>query len=1008
MSKRIVLMGMLCLCFAIISFVGGCNRQNSSEDSSLAGKPPTTMNEDSRSPSAPKASRAGSLGQIRRLVSSADWNGAEGLVQAHLVRHPEDPEALILGAQIYSARGKIDQAVAMIDGAATLSSAETPHLQTQAALLLAQSERWSQAIERLEALLREHPEADEARTALVDILNLRGFRFDANQHTRVLCERQQATVDQLRGLITPSRSHTGFQSKPNPDDEALIDKLGELNVARGLFSEGDVNDASKVLSQSQLVEAKHPAAIAFYGQVLLESQQFDQFEGWLRDVDPSCERYPAYWLALGGWAMRERNYRSAVRMFAEAILREPGDLLAIDRMTQSLAAAGDTQTSERFRQRGVEIDELIQTTADFLQNPGAGLQPVISISQILGQVGRPAESLEWLRLGLEQMGSPPEAMRRHQEGVAEMQKAEFQTSTKSNLLCGLDLEAYPLDSIADGGSVEEVDSLPPSSLANRPPSRRPSFVNVAGEVGLDFRYRNAEVPVERELLMFQQAGGGVACIDYDLDGRVDFYVGQAAGDPPDGLGTHPNFLARNLGDRFRDVTQVADCDDRRYAGGVTAGDWNQDGFLDLVVANLQRNTLFINQGDGTFLIHAGDAVWNEEAYTTSVAMGDVDGDHLPDIVEVNYLADPHIFDPIEHHPDGTPIRLPAPLHFQPAVDRVFLSKGDGSLAGQVLGDPDQPLPATGLGVLITDIDGEVGNEIFIANDHMANHFWEPDVNAASQPRWKNSAAVRGVAYGTSGAPLGCMGIAAADFNSDGRIDLHVTNFEKQWSNHYMQTDAGFFEDLVVASGFAEPTYEMVGFGTQAIDYDNNTVIDLMIGNGHIDDLTARGSKQFEMPTQLFGLNQSKFQLLQVVGDDAYWKMGHLTRALAYCDWNRDGRVDVVTTDLKQPLALLENRTDTVYHWLQLRVVGTRSERDAIGATITASFGDQTVTRVVQAGDGFMCKNEPVLCFGLGEQSSIQRLEIRWPDGSLQTFSNLPGDRRWLIIEGDDEAFEVAP
>jgi hypothetical protein len=500
-------------------------------------------------------------------------------------------------------------------------------------------------------------------------------------------------------------------------------------------------------------------------------------------------------------------------------------------------------------------------------------------------------------------------------------------------------------------------------------------------------------------------GGGVACIDYDLDGRVDFYVGQAAGDPP-GKGEQPNLLSRNVGDRFQEITDLAHCDDRGFAGGATSGDWNQDGFPDLVVANLRQNTLFINQGDGTFRVQSGDSAWDEPIYTASVAIGDVSGDHLPDIVEVNYLHDPHIFDPIEHDPDGAPISYPAPLQFQPAIDRVFLSRGDGTLSGQVLGDPDQPLAATGLGILVTNIDGKPGNEILIANDNMPNHLWEQR-KADDDVTWQNMAAIRGVAYGAGGKPQGCMGIAAADFDENGRIDFHVTNFADQLSAQYMQDDAGFFQDLIGAFGLADQSFEMVGFGTQAIDYDNNSVIDLIIGNGHIEDLRAYG-RMFEMPTQMFVGKSSRFEPIQVTGDKDYWNAGHLTRALAYCDWNQDGRIDIVTTDLSQPLALLENRTDTDYHWIQLQLVGCHSERDAIGATIKVTHGSRTITKVVQVGDGYMCKNESLVCFGLGDDRTADRVEIQWPDGHRQVLRDIAADRRWLIVEDEEEAFRLLP
>ena len=968
----------------------GCNHQKPSErDRAVSEQAAASAASDEEgqrtetSSSAVASSREATLARIGRLLSVGDLNGAQSLVQAYLLRHPEDPGAIALAAQIAAANGRIDEAVNLFDEAANRSAKQGKYWKTQAATLLAQAERWNEATDRLEGIVRAYPDFNQARHDLVAILNARGFRFDANEHVRELCLRNEATLDELRGLMVPARSHTGFTEKPDIQSREQIEKHGAMNVARALFSEGDVRDACEVMKRSRVVQEKHPAAIAFYGQVLMESQQFDAFAAWLESTGSQCRRYPAYWMAMGDWAMHQRKYDSAVRMFAEAVIREPGDLAASDHMAQVLAAAGRDDESERFRQRGVEIQSLILRTKELLKDPH-GLKLVTEISQTLSQIGRPLESLAWYRIALREMGSPPDAMIKLDEAMAELSQEQFQQSLLRARLCGIDLDEFPLEISSVAKAATGPPQRPPGP--ERPAPMQPSFVNVAPMVGLRFQYRSAPVSVERELLIFQQLGGGIACLDYDLDGRVDFYMAQAAGDPPGGSGHQPNLLARNLGNRFRDVTERASCDDRGYSSGVTSGDWNQDGFPDSVVANIQRNTLFINQGDGTYRIQPGDSVWNDAMYTASLAMADVDGDQLPDLVEINYLDDPHIFDPMERNPDGTPVLLPGPMQFQAAVDRVFLSLGDGSFSGQRLGDPDQPTPATGLGVLVTDIDGNPGNEIFVANDRLANHLWERPEHVDGVVRWQNSAGVRGVAYGAKGTPMGCMGIAAADFDENGRIDLHITNFENEWSNQFMQDTDGFFQDLVVACGLAEPSYMMVGFGTQALDYDNNSVVDLVVGNGHIEDLTARGT-EFEMPTQIFAAESSRFVPMQVEGDPSYWKAGHLSRGLATCDWNHDGRLDFLVTDLREPVALFENRTATPYHWLQLQLVGTVSERDAIGAAVTASFAGRTITKLVQAGDGYMSKNESLLHIGLGDHNRIDRLEIRWPDGGHQTFSD---------------------
>ncbi len=444
MSKLFVLMGMLYLFLAMVFLAAGCDRQPSPGTAPIGGPQPTTASKaSSQSPSAPRASRAGSLAQIRRLLTSGDLSGAEGVLQTHLLLHPNDPEALLLGAQIDASRGQVDQAVAMLDEAAAVTTDDPQPLRIQAALLLARAERWQQAIGRLEALVRENPDSDEARRQLVEVLNRRGFRFDANQHVRVLCERHRATTDELRGLIAPARSHTGFHDKPDIENQEEIDRYGPLNVALGLFSEGDVGDALEALRRSRLLEEKHPAVVAFYGQVLLEAQQFEAFETWLEEVDPACQRYPAYWLALGGWAMRARDYRSAVRMFAEAILLEPGDLLANDRMTQALAASGNADASELFRQRSIEIDSLMRTTGQYIQDPNRGLKFIGEISQVLGRIGRPAESVEWLRIALEQMGSPPDAMRSYDAAARELQKRGVSGVHQTNLVVRLGSRPVP-------------------------------------------------------------------------------------------------------------------------------------------------------------------------------------------------------------------------------------------------------------------------------------------------------------------------------------------------------------------------------------------------------------------------------------------------------------------------------------------------------------------------------------------------------------------------------------
>lgn len=990
------------LCLIAIT-IAGCSK-------TVPEATPAKSNADNSS-STPPVSIESQLSLGHQRLRQGDSEAASRIANDLLLRQPNNGQALALAGQAALARGDVDAGVEMLDAASEFWPEQSSALYAQATGALWQENRLAEVQERFLHLLDLHPQFDEARRGLATALNRRGFRFDANQQIRLLCRRPrvQATIDELRCLIVPSRSYHPFEEKPRTEDRAWIESMGELNVVRALFGEGDVRDALKVLQASDALKERHPAAVALHGQVLLESQQFDEFESWLSTAENECKRYPAYWMAVGGWALRKQQPRQAIRMFGEAILREPGDVAAHDRMLQALKTIDFTETAKAFQQRTIDLRGLVKMTSLIIDNPSIDPQAFRDLAELLDRLGRPFEAKNWRSLAGLKSGLGSKATQQAEVENQKLLASENVGQLRSDLLCGLDLSEFKLDLTnlvarkSEPGSQQArpaYESLTAAAAAR--------FVNVAKTVGLDFRYVNAEPAKERYFLMHEAVGSGIACLDYDCDGRVDLYVGQGACNAPDGRGKLPNLLARNTGGAFRDVTTQSGTDDRGYSLGITAGDWNQDGFPDLVVGNMTGNHLLINQGDGTFRLQGGDDLWKDGKYTSSLAIADVTGDHIPDIVEVTYLDDEGIFKPLEFNEQGRPVRFPGPLHFRACLDRVFVGKGDATMRGQEL-ITDSPSP--GLGLLVTDIDGKVGNEIFVANDMKANHLWlrEPMTEGDQRPgvdiEFVDAAVARGIAYGPSGMPLACMGIAAADFDENGFLDLHITNFADQWTNQYMQNEDNLFDDLTLPFGLDQSSLPMLGFGTEAFDFDNNTTIDLVTGNGHIDDLSHEGTA-FEMPTQFFVGDLRTLQQISVEGDPEYWDHDHLTRGLVTLDWNADGRVDFATTDLKEPLALLENQTESKKHWIQFRLVGKRCERDAVGAVLNLRLpGGRRITRHVQTGDGYMSKNESVICVGLGDTDRPSSVQIRWPDGTTQVIQSLKSNRRWLIVQ-QEAPFEL--
>ena len=249
-----------------------------------------------------------------------------------------------------------------------------------------------------------------------------------------------------------------------------------------------------------------------------------------------------------------------------------------------------------------------------------------------------------------------------------------------------------------------------------------------------------------------------------------------------------------------------------------------------------------------------------------------------------------------------------------------------------------------------------------------------------------------------------MGIASGDFDRSGSLDLHVANFQNENACLYLSQN-GFFQDRVAQYRLGVPSYGVLGFGSQSIDFNLDGFLDLAVTNGHIDNY-QKMSGDFKQRFQLFRNQNKRFTEVSWTNDSPYATEKHLGRALAKMDFDNDGREDLVVTHINEPSALLRGATESKNHWLQIHLVGVQSERDAIGAKITVRFAGQEIHQWITAGDGYLCRNHNLACFGLGAADEVQNIQIDWPTGKSQLISSTTVDQRILVIENQSESFHL--
>ncbi len=984
----------LTLAIASLAALVGCQPDKSATTATQAEAPeagalPLT---ETRTPgaSALPLTETSVLAEVRAAYERKAYDEAATAVYQLLIQRPDDPDVLLLAARIEAARSKPDLAVALassIDLKSPLGKAAAELRYRQS--LLARDGR--QAELALQDLVSLEPDNASWQHERWQLFNLQGRRQDASELAEQFCRHGTATDSELLSLIRRTDSYPSFMPRDRMPEEVFFAGLG---VARWYFTQKDYARAIEELERAELSSTLNPEAIALWGRLLAETQGVEKIPAWNARCTDEVKQFGDYWAALGTIFVDRGEYQAAARALLEAIYRNPTDRVCYQRMGRVLEALNNPDDAAQFRYQGICIADTERGAEQLIEAPSRlGIKSTMAKKMM--ELQRPFETLGWTLSTLPAtssrertiIGQQLDQLRQNPVALTMASEAALFGLNRADFTLGDALQR--ITGNADPVAAKFSATVDATTLAI------PRLVNVAEAVGLDFQWYPDEQAEITSIPIYKSVGGGIAVIDYDLDGWPDVYLAQGSGKPPLQVGKMSNVLYRNQGGRFKNATKMSQCEDFNYSSGQAIGDVNQDGFPDLYIGNLGRNRLLINNGDGTFADVSERITAHVDTFTTSVAIADINGDALPDIFEGNYIEMEGAFALPEVGPDGQE-QQPSPLKHYAQSDRWFRNLGNGKFDAQFI-DEKIAKPGTSLGVVVTDFNHDGLNEVFVGNDVRANHYLIQD----QQGGFRNAADALGCANGFNGAPTGCMGIATGDFDRDGRIDLQIANFYDESANLFLQTPSQTFVDAAIRYQFNRLTLPYVGFGTKSFDADRNGWIDFAVTNGHIFDTTAEG-EPFQMPPQFLVAKGDHYEQVNVEDPSGYWGRQYLGRAMSTIDFDRNGTIDLLIGHLDAKLALLSNETQTAGRYVQFEFIGTSSERDAIGARIVVEAAGQSFSQWVTAGDGYFSNDEPVIEIGLGTVQSIDAVHVHWPSGKQQSFDDVKLDSRYLVVENEAE------
>lgn len=529
------------------------------------------------------------------------------------------------------------------------------------------------------------------------------------------------------------------------------------------------------------------------------------------------------------------------------------------------------------------------------------------------------------------------------------------------------------------------------------------LTDVTAQAGIRFRYNNG---ADGGKLLPETLGSGCAFLDYDGDGWQDILLINGTDWPghPREHKSEPNTLKlyrNNHNGTFSDVTHNAGLDVEMYGMGVAVGDYNNDGYPDILITCVGQNRLFKNTGKGTFVdVTKASGLGGRQAFSTSALWFDFDRDGLLDLFVCNYVKWSEEHD-VFCSRDGKHKSYCTPEAYRGETCWLFRNRGNGTFEDVTASSGIFDSSSKSLGVAMLDYDHDGWPDLLVTNDTQPNKLYRNQRNGT----FKDVAVESGIAFSAEGKARAGMGVDVADFDNAGNSGVAITNFDNEMMGLYLSTGGGNFGDVALQTGVGMASKDKLGFGCVFLDANLDGALDLAVVNGHIDDTVRNvNGVGYAQPPQLF-LNDGKGRFVDVAAElGGGFSQPKVGRGLAYGDFDRDGDLDLLITtnnglaylyrnDLTPNAQTAKNRST------RFRLVGTKSNRDAIGAALKIFHGGSSQSRLVKGGSSYLSQSELPVTFGLGKRDSIDRLLIEWPSGRAEEYKNLAAGKMYECVEG---------